>query len=247
MKADLYLSAGRLLVSIEGRFVLDERESLKKSVLAALSPAVSHVLIDLSKTEFIDSAGLGVLVGIKIKSNQIKARMSLINPSTQVRDVLLMSRLDEIFETATGSEASTLVSSVASPESLVCTVGIMSRKSTPAEPPAELKIEEPRAPRQEAEAVDEQIEELCRQAAEALRRGDYDESVRFYRMGLEKNANYLPARNNLAIVYEKRPEWRQKAIDEWQTVLRLSEQLGDPKHRERAEKHLQALRGQGAK
>jgi len=240
MKTTLYLAGGRLLACVEGRFVLDECESLKTAFASALSPAVSHVLVDLSKTEFIDSSGLGALVGIKIKSNQVKARMTLISPSPQVFDIMVMSKLNEVFEIATGSEAKTLVGSLAAQENLLRTV-VPAAAGAPGSAEG-LKIGESR-PRPRDSEVDEMVQDLCRRAAEALGRGQYEESIRCYREAIAKNGNYLPAHNNLAIVYEKRPEWRQQAIDEWEAVLRLSEQLGDVKDQERAQRHLRALRG----
>jgi len=244
MTTNVFLAEGRLLVRIEGRLILDECEPLKKAVQAALSPAVSTVLVDLSKTEFIDSAGLGTLVGIKIKCNQIKARMTLVSPSVAVEEVLAISKLHEIFEVATGEEAKKLVGSLASEENLIRTLGPGTPAGTaPSVQPAEnLRIEEP-PPRAKDPKIYERIDELCRNAAEALRRGNYEESIRYYGEAIELDGEYLPARNNLAVVYEKRPEWRQKATDQWEIVLRLSDRMNDVKHKERAEKHLQALRG----
>jgi anti-anti-sigma factor len=242
MKTEIFLARGRLLVRIKGRFVLDECDAIKEVVQAAMTPAVSHVLVDLAKTEFVDSAGLGTLVGIKFKANKIKARMTLLNPSSAVEEILTMSKLSDIFEIASGQEADTLSSNVGLPENLLRTLGGAPETAAPSVQSAEsLKIEEAEPRKGGADAA-EMVEELCRNAVEALRRGSYEESIRYYRRALEINGDYLPARNNLAIVYEKRPEWRQSALEQWEIVLRLSDQLGDSKHKERAEKHLKALR-----
>ncbi|MCX8036257.1 MAG: STAS domain-containing protein [Candidatus Sumerlaeia bacterium] len=241
MTTRIYFSGNRLLVVIEGRFVLDECEAFKKAVVASLSPAVTHVLIDLSKNDFIDSSGLGTLVGLKMRTNQIKARLTLINPSPQTLEVLVMSKLNEIFEIATGQEAQNLIGGLAAESNLVRTVGMPSSTAAPAIPSVEgLKISDPTRPRDGV--ADEVLQDLCRKASEALIRGNLDESVRLYREAIARNANYLPAHNNLAIVYEKRPEWRRLAIEEWETVLRLSSQSGDLKDKERAERHLATLR-----
>jgi len=242
MQTDLYLARGRLVVRIKGRFILDECDSLKEAVQTAITPAVTHVLVDLAKTDFVDSAGLGTLVGVKMKANKVKARMTLLNPSAPVQDILAMSKLNEIFEIASGREADDLAGTLAAPENLLRTLGGTPEPVSPAAPsPESLKIEEAEAVPQSSTSS-EVVEELCRNAVEALRRGSYDESIRFYRRALEIDTNYLPARNNLAIVYEKRPEWRQNALEQWEMVLRLSDQVGDSKHKERAEKHLRALR-----
>jgi anti-anti-sigma factor len=243
MKTDIYLSEGRLLLRVEGRFVLDDCDPLKKAVLAAMSPAVTDVYVDLSGTDFIDSAGLGTLVSIKMKSNQNKARMTLVSPSPAVEDVLLMSKLNEIFEIAVGDEAAAQVNSLAKPEHHLRTVSPTAEEVvSSSQSPDSLKIEEPKKRAKGPDAT-QMVEELCRNAVEALRRGNYEESIRLYCQALDMDGDYLPARNNLAIVYEKRPEWKQNAVEQWEVVLRLSEQMGDEKHKERAQKHLQALRG----
>ncbi|MCX6999491.1 MAG: hypothetical protein NT106_04230, partial [Candidatus Sumerlaeota bacterium] len=54
------------------------------------------------------SAGLGVLVGLKMTSNKNKARMVLVTPSSTVNDILLVSKLHSIFDIMTGSDADIL-------------------------------------------------------------------------------------------------------------------------------------------
>jgi tetratricopeptide (TPR) repeat protein len=169
--------------------------------------------------------------------------MTLVSPSPAVEDVLLMSKLNEIFEIAVDDDAATQVNALAKPENHLRTVSPSAGEAVSAgQSPESLKIEEPQK-RAKGPDASQMVEELCRSAVEALRRGNYEESIRLYRQALEMDGDYLPARNNLAIVYEKRPEWKQNAIEQWEVVLRLSEQMGDEKHKERAQKHLQALRG----
>ena len=56
----------------------------------------------------------------------------------------------------------------------------------------------------------EQVDEHCRKAVELMRQGDYEKAVEKYLEALKIDPDYLPAYNNLAIVYEKRPAWRGK-------------------------------------
>jgi len=240
MKSDIFLGEGKLLVRVEDRFILDQCEPLREAVLAALGPSVSHVLFDLSKTDFIDSAGLATLVAIKMKANETKARLTLLNPSPPVEDVLVISKLNQIFEIASGLEAEKLAGSLASPENLVRTIGEAEEKRGFSSAD-DLKIKEPEEAKKGPDAS-KIVNELCRSAVEAFREGKYEESIRFYRQALDIDPENLSARNNLAIVFEKRPEWRKNAIEQWEIVLQLSEKLGDEKHKERAERHLEALR-----
>jgi tetratricopeptide (TPR) repeat protein len=91
-------------------------------------------------------------------------------------------------------------------------------------------------------SMKELVELHCGRAFEHMRKGAYEESIQEYRRALEYDPDYLPALNNLAIVYEKKPSWHAQAILHWEKVERLSATKGDPKHVERARKHLDNLR-----
>ena len=86
------------------------------------------------------------------------------------------------------------------------------------------------------------VDELCRKAVELMRQGDYEKAVEHYLDAIKIDPEFLPAYNNLAIVYEKRPSWRSKAIETWEKVLELSQSVGDQKHIDRAQKHLSNLK-----
>lgn len=75
-----------------------------------------------------------------------------------------------------------------------------------------------------------------------MREGDYNKSIEKYNQALKLDPNYVPALNNLAIIYEKKPHTYSKAIELWEHVLQICKEKDDKKHLERAEKHLQKLR-----
>ncbi|GAB4318165.1 MAG: hypothetical protein Kow0059_11470 [Candidatus Sumerlaeia bacterium] len=280
-----------LFVEAIGRIVLDACETLKSAVLPHLTPQIDTLHVDLSQVDFIDSAGLGVLVGIKMMANRCKARMLLVAPSKNVYDILYVSKLENIFDIVTGQEAELLRTSLAAPEHLVqhavgrqepaaappaarpplsavSSVGVEDRTvgpptappppAVPAAPPRTpvpvnrpvphtsptMPIHEPRpaaqekqAPRGDADALDD----ICKQALELMRQGLYEKAARKYEEALAIDPDYLPALNNLAIVYEKKPSWYPKAREQWQRVLEISESHGDQKHAKRARKHLENL------
>ena len=74
-----------------------------------------------------------------------------------------------------------------------------------------------------------------------MRQGNYESSIECYKSALELDPDYLPALNNLAIVYEKQPSWHTLAIENWRRVLEISRQRNDEKHIDRAERHLADL------
>ena len=68
------------------------------SVLALVEiETVSEIIIDIGKMEFIDSAGLGMLLMLLESCQDKKKRLTLLNPVGQVRKVFSVARFDEIF------------------------------------------------------------------------------------------------------------------------------------------------------
>jgi tetratricopeptide (TPR) repeat protein len=198
------------------------------------------VNLDLSEVEFIDSAGIGVLVGIKVSSKKHGADLSLVAPSRAVNDILVVTKLDAIFTLVTGPEARELIQNLSQPQ-----FEKQSGYNAPA--PAALRgpaqpvmpTASPAAP--PAAQGKETIDKLCKDAVAHMQRGDYESAVNCYKQAITIQPDYLPAHNNLAIVYEKKPQWQANAIEQWKRVLEISSKNNDQKHIERAQKHIQNL------
>ncbi len=249
MDIRLFQNKERMLVQLTGRVVLDECDRLKGAIVPRISPPVSQVILDLARVEFIDSAGLGALVGMKVSSNKNRARLSLAAPSKSVSEILLVSKLDSIFEVLKGAEAETAIGELAKNEYLISTDGEgdgqAEEVSTPQfQAPPDKSAEAKKAVDPDhtpAGTPKEQIEHYCKKAVEFMRNRDYELAAECYKRALLLDGDYLPAHNNLAIVYEKKTQWHPMAIKQWEKVLELSQARGDQKHIERAQKHLDAL------
>lgn len=57
-----------------------------------------EVHIDLSKTRFIDSSGLGVLLTLNKSLKARGASLKLVNPSSAVSQLIELTRLHRVFE-----------------------------------------------------------------------------------------------------------------------------------------------------
>lgn len=244
MNIKIYQSRGNMLVQLAGRFVLDECERIKTSIIPRITREVSQINLDLSQVAFIDSAGLGVLVLLKTTGNKNRSRLALVGPSKGVSDILMVSKLDSIFDIITGSEAQSLISALARPEYQVGdsqpgAESMMSATSTrvPAMPEAAPRAMES----SEGLTPKEQVDQLCKLGMDHMRQGDYEAAAEAYVKAVEIDPEYLTAHNNLAIVYEKKPIWQEKAVKQWERVLEISESRGDQKHIDRAKKHLNNL------
>lgn len=63
-----------------------------------IKPDHEEVSIDLSKTRFIDSSGLGVLLTLNKSLRARGASLKLINPSSAVCQLIELTRLHRVFE-----------------------------------------------------------------------------------------------------------------------------------------------------
>lgn len=244
MDTKIYQQSDKILIRISGRIVLDECDKLKNTIISRITSNIKSFYLDLSAVDFIDSAGLGVLVGMKVTSNKNHATMGILSPSKEVSDILVVSKLDSIFDISTGQDAQTIISSLAQ-ESNILTSGPVSseRQSTGnvetfQAPPS---ASSPPPTSQNMDSNKSTIDRICKEAVVYMKQKDFESAGECYRKVLQIDPNYIPALNNLGIVYEKRPEWHSKAIIQWERVLELSQSNGDQKHVERAQKHLAAL------
>ena len=75
----------------QGRIVRGEETAV---LCAAVSQERRHVTLDLAKVDAIDAAGIGVLVALQASG----IYLTLLNPTSPVRDVLRVTQLDSVLE-----------------------------------------------------------------------------------------------------------------------------------------------------
>jgi anti-sigma B factor antagonist len=74
-------------------------EALRKELAdASERPRVGTVIVDLSAVTFIDSTGLGVLVGAARRLRAQGGDLQLVGCTTALRRVLVIAGLDHVFD-----------------------------------------------------------------------------------------------------------------------------------------------------
>lgn len=76
---------------------------------------------------------------------------------------------------------------------------------------------------------------------------DHERAIEQYRKSLAIDGDYISAHNNLAISLELSGRHRQEAIEAWRRLGEMGRRRGLERYVERAERHLRALEGAGAK
>ncbi len=98
---DLQLATRRegdaAVISVGGDVDNDTAPQLRDAITAAFGDGVQRVVVDLTDTEFLDSSGLGALVGAS-KEHSDASALTLVCPRPQLRKLFEISRLNEIFE-----------------------------------------------------------------------------------------------------------------------------------------------------
>jgi anti-sigma B factor antagonist len=85
------------LVVCSGWLTANVKEEFKAEI-NALIPDAKCVVLDLSDVAFMDSSGLGALVGLYVTARRASVEFRLINLSQRVRELLGMTNLLSIFE-----------------------------------------------------------------------------------------------------------------------------------------------------
>jgi anti-sigma B factor antagonist len=67
-------------------------------VRAALKNGQRNVDVDLSRTTYIDSCGLGALISLQKAASRSEGRVRLLNPKPSVQQILDLTRMEKIFD-----------------------------------------------------------------------------------------------------------------------------------------------------
>ncbi|MFZ0201807.1 MAG: STAS domain-containing protein [Candidatus Sulfotelmatobacter sp.] len=80
-----------------GRIVIASAGALE-STLRDLIVEGGRVVLDLANVDYVDSAGLGVLVTVYVHARRTKCHLQIANPKERIRDLFKRSGLASVFE-----------------------------------------------------------------------------------------------------------------------------------------------------
>jgi anti-sigma B factor antagonist len=92
-----------------GKLNMVTAPELRALVLRVIAEGENKVVVDLSGIEFMDSSGLGALVGCLKTARQAGGDLRMAAPSPQVSMVLKLSNLDRVLASFDNAEAAFLV------------------------------------------------------------------------------------------------------------------------------------------
>lgn len=86
-----------LTISVQGRFDFSSLQSFKNAY-EKITPKAKKYIIDLKESEYLDSSALGMLLALRDFSGCEKADISVINCNQDVKKILVITKLDELFQ-----------------------------------------------------------------------------------------------------------------------------------------------------
>ncbi len=70
---------------------------IKEVLFDIIEKGNRKLIMDMSKVEYIDSSGLGVLVSVLKKVKVSEGKLVLISPKSSVKQILSLTNLDKVF------------------------------------------------------------------------------------------------------------------------------------------------------
>ena len=78
--------------------VVSETSGQIKEVVKPLIPGGGRIVLDLTDVSYVDSSGLGTLVGLKVSAlREGYCKVELVNLSPRVKELLRLSNLTQLF------------------------------------------------------------------------------------------------------------------------------------------------------
>lgn len=97
LKLETVTTSDETLIRCIGKLTYTSSEVLR-STIKGLLPETKHLVLDLKEMTYLDSFGLGVLVGVYLSTRQQDCRLRLINVNQQAKDVLRITNLTYLVE-----------------------------------------------------------------------------------------------------------------------------------------------------
>lgn len=93
-------ASGVAVVQVEGQLIVGNRQELKDLVQQALEAGERRLLIDFSRTGYIDSSGLGALVSLSKRIREAGGELRLSGLNEDLRSLFELTKLDTLFAIA---------------------------------------------------------------------------------------------------------------------------------------------------
>lgn len=89
---------GTVVVAVSGEVDLATAEALRDALVAAEGEAASGMVLDLQQVGFLDSTGIGELVGVHRRLRKSGRPLALVVPEGPIRKILAITGMDSVLD-----------------------------------------------------------------------------------------------------------------------------------------------------
>ena len=94
------------VVDFSGKITLGEGSAvLRKTIRDLIAQGRRKILVDLSDVDYIDSAGIGEMVGAYTAVRSAEGELKLVNLTRRVHDIMHITRLFTVFDVQSDEDA----------------------------------------------------------------------------------------------------------------------------------------------
>ena len=93
-------AGGIVVVTVDGQLIVGNRQELKQQVIDALEGGARKFVVDFTRTGYIDSSGLGVLVSLSKKIREHGGDLRLAGLNEDLQTLFELTKLDTLFQIA---------------------------------------------------------------------------------------------------------------------------------------------------
>jgi anti-sigma B factor antagonist len=98
LKLETHISGDVIILYCEGRLVFGDETAAFRERIKNILLGTAQIVVNLSGIEYVDSGGLGTLVGMLASTRNRQGEIKLVRPTKRVVDLLRRTRLDTVFK-----------------------------------------------------------------------------------------------------------------------------------------------------
>jgi anti-anti-sigma factor len=97
LRVQTQISGDVVILSCDGRIVFGDECAVLRERIVNMLPGASKIVLNLKEVDYIDSEGLGMLVGLLVSARNRAGELKLASPCKRIKDLLRRTKLDTIF------------------------------------------------------------------------------------------------------------------------------------------------------
>jgi anti-sigma B factor antagonist len=91
------ISGDVFILLCDGRIVFGDEGAVLRERVVKMLPGTPKIVVNLKGVDYIDSGGLGILVGLLVSARNRGGELRLVSPNERIKELLRRTSLDNIF------------------------------------------------------------------------------------------------------------------------------------------------------